>query len=309
MDEAEWTRVRKDETVLRPIVDAIGRRHGVVAVPERFPTGSVPVYALGSDHVLKLFGPHEQSFQRTEAVALAAVEGRLAIPTPRLVAADRLDGWPYVLMGRIEGAPLRQAWPRVPATERLRLVRQIGRAVADLHALPPPDALRLDWAAFIAEQTKTAQARQAARGLAPRWRAQIPAFLADVNIPAAEPARPVLLHTEVMLEHVLVRPAGNGWEATGLIDFEPAMVGDPGYELASVGLFVSEGEPELLTAFLEAYGGFSSGSRFARRCLGFALLHRYSHLGWYLDRLPPPSTDTLESAAERWFSASPDDST
>jgi hypothetical protein len=67
-------------------------------------------------------------------------------------------------------------------------------------------------------------ARQRARGLDARWAAQIPKFLDSVPFP---PSSPVLLHTEVMREHLLATsgPAG-GWSLSGLYDFEPAMMGD-----------------------------------------------------------------------------------
>ncbi len=113
----------------------------------------------------------------------------------------------------------------------------------------------------------------------------------------------VCLHTEVMLEHVLVDSAAGQWRCTGLIDFEPAMVGAAGYEWASVGLFVTEGDGSSFTQVLDAYGYEGPrGSVLARRCLAYALLHRYSNLPWYLRRLrPDPAIDTLEDLADEWF--------
>jgi hypothetical protein len=56
------------------------------------------------------------------------------------------------------------------------------------------------------------------------------------------PPRRVLLHTEIMREHLLVTPHADGWSLSGLFDFEPAMRGAREYEFASVGLFVSRGD-------------------------------------------------------------------
>jgi hygromycin-B 7''-O-kinase len=47
----------------------------------------------------------------------------------------------------------------------------------------------------------------------------------------------VLLHTEVIREHLVVNPGT--WTLSGLLDFEQAMTGDRVYEFAAAGLFVS----------------------------------------------------------------------
>src|SRR5437867_1246774 len=99
-----------------------------------------------------------------------------------------------------------------------------------------------------------------------------------------------LLHTEIMREHLLVEETRDGFRLSGLFDFEPAMVGAPEYELASVGVFFSAGDPTLLRTLLLAYGlGEDELSpNLSRRALAYALLHRYSNLSWYLTRVPPP---------------------
>ena len=300
---ADWDRVRGDDARLADGVAAILARHGVEPSVERFKTGSLPVYAVGTSNVLKLFPPHEADFQQTEAAALAAVHGRISIPTPEVVAADTLDEWPYILMTRCVGRPVREVWSTLDRPTRVRLMRTFGAAMSELHGLTGlPAILHIDWPRFIDNQRATAVARQRERGLASRWLTQIDGFLDRVAIPRVPEMR-VLLHTELMQEHLLVASSGAGWRWTGLIDFEPSMVGDPGYELASVGLFVTEGDRELFAAVLEAYGRQPlRGSALAERCLAYALLHRYSHLGWYIDRLRPPSAvDRLEGLAEAWF--------
>lgn len=104
----------------------------------------------------------------------------------------------------------------------------------------------------------------------------------------------------MMREHLL---ALNG-HLSGLFDFEPAMRGPAEYEFASVGVFVTRGDRGLFRRLLLAYGysGSDLGPDFCRRILGHALLHRYSRLRWYLERVPPPpGTSTLEELALAWF--------
>jgi hygromycin-B 7''-O-kinase len=131
--------------------------------------------------------------------------------------------------------------------------------------------------------------------------AQIGGFLDGVVL--APGPRPVLLHTEVMREHLLVVRDGAAWKLSGLFDFEPAMRGAREYEFASAGLFVGCGEPGIMRALLLGYGLAPADldEALSRRCLAHALLHRYSNLRWYLSRLPAPGEETLAALAARWW--------
>lgn len=107
-----------------------------------------------------------------------------------------------------------------------------------------------------------------------------------------------------MREHLLVTHDSAGWHLSGLFDFEPAMIGAPEYDFASFGLFVSCGEARLLRRALLAYGYAPAELDGALQCrlMAYALLHRYSNLRWYLERLPPHADTTLEQLARRWWS-------
>lgn len=304
-DVSPWDTLRRDDDALRPGVEAICARHGLGA-PEvtRLPGGSVPVYGLGAGLALKVFPPGEAAYAPTEALALAAVAGRLPLPTPELVAADALGEWSYVLMSRLPGRLLVDAWPELTADDRDRLADDLGAGLAALHALDaaPLGGLTADWGTFLSAQRESAVERQRARGLDARWLVQIPGFL-DAWMPSVDGPR-ALLHTELMREHLLVSPAQGRWRVTGLFDFEPAMVGAPEYDLASFGLFVSCGDGRFLRRALRAYGygeGALDGA-LQRRLMAYALLHRYSHLRWYLDRLPAPEATSLDALAARWWS-------
>jgi hypothetical protein len=142
--------------------------------------------------------------ERVEARVLAAAAGQLPVPTPRVHAAGKHDGWGYLLMSRLPGVPLDTAWGQVPAAGRDRLARQLGEAIAALHRLPPPqiDGWQPgDWPAFVAGQRAQCVSEQQALGLPALWAGQIPGFLDGVALPARPP---VLLHTEVMRQHLLV---------------------------------------------------------------------------------------------------------
>lgn len=299
-DEAGWDALVDDDAALAAGVRTLLARHGLAhEATERYDSGSLPVYAVGPRHVLKLFPPAEAEHARTEARALAAVDGALPIPTPRLIAAETQDGWPCLLMSRLHGEHLVTAWPRLSAAERDRFADQLGETVAALHAIDtaPLAGLGPDWSTFVAAQRDSAAQRQRARRLPPEWVEQVEPFLARWMPPPAK--KQVLLHTELMREHLLV----DDGRLSGLFDFEPAMLGAPEYDFASFGLFVSCGDARFLRRALAAYGYAAHQFDEALQCrlMAHTLLHRYSNLRWYLERLPLPGATTLEALAAHWW--------
>jgi hygromycin-B 7''-O-kinase len=147
-------------------------------------------------------------------------------------------------------------------------------------------------------------ARHQGLGLAPEWLARIEPFLESVELPDVPS---VLLHTEILREHLLVSPEGDRF--TGLFDFEPAIRGAAEYEFVSVAVSCSAGDRRFLGRTLRAYGVEPDGP-FRRRMMAWTLLHYYSNMREYLDRLPPPAEPankaqsdepTFESLADRWY--------
>ncbi|MFB8206297.1 phosphotransferase family protein [Streptomyces sp. NPDC056010] len=297
--DEEWNAVVPDESVMRPGAKDLCARLGLSgAALVRFPDGSQPVYAVGDDHVLKLFPGAAAQGAGAEGRVLAHVQGRLPVPTPVVRASGSYEnGWQYVLMSRLRGENLARSWGDVPRNHRGRLVTEIGEALASLHSLsldPLQDVLGPeDWGSFLDRQRAGAVEQQRAHGLSAAWLEQIPDFLASVPLPRAP--QPSLLHTEVMQQHFLVDP--DGWRLTGLFDFEPAMIGDRAYDFVGVGLFVTCGDSALLSRLTKAYGH----SFEPNELMAFTLLHVYSHLPWYMRELPSPAEGSLPSLADAWF--------
>ncbi|MFH8288193.1 aminoglycoside phosphotransferase family protein [Streptomyces sp. NPDC018059] len=303
--DEEWDRVVPDDAIMRPGAEDLCARLGLGGAPlTRYPEGSQAVYAIGDRHVLKLFPALDARDCVTEARVLGHVQGRLPVPTPELHdVGTYVNGWHYVLMSRLPGEGLATAWPRIPRADRERIITDAAQALAALHALdhePLADVLGpRDWDAFLAGQRAGAVEQQRKRGLPESWLEQIPAFLDSVTLPATgtgEVRRHALLHTEFMRQHLVVDP-DDGWRLTGLLDFEPAMIGDRAYDFVGVGLFVTRAEPGLLPRFMKAYGTTYD----PRQLLAYTLLHVYSHLPWYLRELPAPPEPTLDALAETWF--------
>ncbi len=283
------------------IVDAIRRELSLGVGVKRFADGSVPVFAVGDEHVVKLFPPAQRSFFNTETATLTRIDGLLPVPTPRAIATGERGQWLYIVMTRLSGCTLAEAWHTIGMRDRFQLMRETGAALAALHAtatdeFTPP---AVDWPRFMDDQRASCRDRQLARGLGAPWVDAVDDFLTRWA-PSDDGAR-VLLHTEVMREHLLVERREGAWHLSGLMDFEDAMLGAPEYELAGVGIFLTCAEPGLLRVFLEAYGA-EVDDELALRIMAYALLHRYSDLRWYLERLPVlDEVGDLESLARRWF--------
>jgi hygromycin-B 7''-O-kinase len=202
-----------------------------------------------------------------------------------------------VLISQLPGTELAAAWPAIPPPHRDRVAGAADEMLAALHGL---DAGQLhailgpaDWAGFLADERATAAERQRAVNLPDLWLSQIEGFLESV--PLASGRERVLLHTEVIREHLVVDPGT--WTLSGLVDFETAMTGDRAYEFAAAGLFLSRGDPRLLGRVLAGYGR----SFDPRELLAYTLLHVHSNLPECLRELPAPPEPTLASLALTWF--------
>lgn len=280
--EAELSRA-----ALLPAVTALLGRDDVVPFTE----GSLPVYAVGDDLVLKLYPPLYLAESTTERTVLEALHGTL--PTPAVKDAGERDGWGWLLMERLPGRTLAEAWPELSTEDRGRIVHELGELLATLHAVDDPRLAVLepaDWAEFVAAQRAKVVEHHRKTDLDDTWIAQIPAFLDAVDL-GTPPVVP--LHTEFMREHVMVADG----RVTGVFDFEPAMRGAAEYDFVAVGLFVSRGDGDLLRRFLDGYGQPID----PRRCLAYALLHVYSNFPWYFDVLPAPPEPTLDALATAWW--------
>ncbi|MFD2469908.1 aminoglycoside phosphotransferase family protein [Amycolatopsis silviterrae] len=288
---------------LLPAARDLLRTLGEPGEPVPFADGSLPVYAVGEQLVLKLYPPLYLDELATERTMLEVLHGKLPIPTPGVVHAGTRDGWGYVVMERLPGRTLKQVWPELSTADRLALAPEIGEALSTLHSVRDPALSVLgppDWAAFLAGQREKLVEHHRKTTLDEHWLAQLPEFLRTVDLGTPETAP---LHTEVMRDHLMVARDGDNWRLTGLFDFEPAMRGAPEYEFAAAGLFVSGGDATVFRRLLLAYGYRPAdlGPDFSRRCLAYALLHVYSNFRWYLDVLPAPPEPTFVSLAQAWW--------
>lgn len=245
----------------RDIAARVLARHGLSTADLAPADSGSDVVWLSDTAVIKISAP----VWADEIDAEARWCARAQVPTPQVLAVGREQGWPYVITQRLPGRGLDQVWARADRSERLVWAARLGELVAALHATPvEPDP---GWDAYVAESRRQAPERERAiRDTA--------AFLERIRW-TAEPH--VLLHTELLGEHVLVDDHG----VVGVIDFADGRVGHPLYEVAAPVQFLFKGEPGLLTAFFDAWGRPLPDPD---TLLAWSLSHRFGRMARVLDQ-------------------------
>src|ERR1044071_2698645 len=103
----EYTEVYRDAALCAEAAIAICARHGLpVDRVRRYSNGSTIVFAIGTERVLKIFSPLFHRNYENECLVLNHINNRLTVRTPRLMEADQLDGWPYVIMEQLPGVEM-----------------------------------------------------------------------------------------------------------------------------------------------------------------------------------------------------------
>jgi len=281
-----------DPASVRAVLDTLGEHVGLTDRMEVPPRGSA-VVGLTDRVVVKMMAPHDKAYSDTELTCLRTLRDALPIPTPEVLETGDLEGWQWIAMSRLEGRELADVWPDLGGKERLSLATHLGEALAVLHGLEaPPTVERLDWNAWRATRLAELVATQRRKGCPEALLEGLEPFVTKADTSAG---RMGWLHTEIMLEHLLVQHTAAGWRLSGLFDFEPSWVAPVDYEFSSVGLFVSSGESDVLREIMRASGVSAS----PERLFAMAMLHRYANLAWYHRRIGGPLD--LSALANRWF--------
>ncbi len=242
--------------------------------------GSDVVYRLGTRAVVKLTSP-EWAYQiDTEATFLQGVSGKLSVAVPEILGVGEYEGWPYVITSFVQGEHLADVWTALSPAGRLRVARQLGTVMAELHAVEVPGLREPVWAEFADTQRDGVIDYQRARGTPESWLAAMHAFLAEAPHAYPDGGPSVSLHTELLDAHVFVDRSGDGCNVSGLIDFADGIRGKPDYDIAALVEFIFGSDPGLLRECLRAYGWSEQRlcDEEGQRLLACAMLHRYSSL-------------------------------
>lgn len=262
------------------VVQALAARHGGGPVVQAG-SGTVLVALLGSDRVLKLYPPFLRDHHDFERAVLPLLAGRLAVPTPQLLASGEHQGWPYLLISQLAGTPMTAAWPGLAETDKCALLHSLGALTAQVHALPLAEALRPlapAWSDFIAGQRQRCAGRQQRCGLPAQLLAQLDDFLPG---PLPDDGPTVLLTGEYTPMNLLLQ----GSRLAGMFDFGDGLLGPRAYDWLGPLCFLAAGQPARCRAFM-AGCGVTLDAALRTQLLRLLLLHRYSNLPAQLSTCP-----------------------
>ena len=279
----------------RDAVADVAARHGLAAGTIVALGGSNLVAAVGDATVVKIYPPFLRDQWKAERRALPAVNGRIGVATPAPLHEGEIDGWTYLVMTRVDGAPFAEAFAAAGEDERVDLLEQIGALIGEVQRASP--AALAPWDALVPGQLAGYEARHARLGLPPALLAGLRPYvdraLARGALPAGYP--PVLLTGEYTPENLLVRRAGGRWAIAALLDFGDAMVGPAEYDLLGPSTFLGAGRPARVRALLRGAGAALTPA-LRERLMLLLILHRHGDLdvqiaidGWR----DAPSVDAL----------------
>jgi Ser/Thr protein kinase RdoA (MazF antagonist) len=203
---------------------------------------------------------------RRERAAVALLDAIRHL-LPVTVASDfsrGAMGRDWAIQAIVPGVPLSGIEASLADPDRRDLWRQLGEVTSRIHAVrgswfgPPADGPRfLTWTALIRDDIAGFQRD------AERWQLDSSAFdslatLVDSARDELDAVPPVLIHSDLSLDHVFVVEGEDGWRISGLIDLEFARFADP----LSEGLLLDRMQrpDEDTEAFFDGYGGRPAAS-------------------------------------------------
>jgi hygromycin-B 7''-O-kinase len=287
---AEFDALHDDAPRWRDVIATIAAQHTAAPVVQA-EEGTALVALAGDDLVIKLYPPFLRDHFEFEAAALQRMQGRLSVPTPRLVDRAEHDGWPCLVMTQLRGTLLTEAWPLLAQAERCGVLAAIGRVAAEVHALEPGDQARLapEWPTFLQRQRENCHRRQSRTGLPAHLLAHVDAFVAG---PVFE-GRHVILTGEYTPMNLLYADGS----LSGMFDFGDGLVGPREYDWLGPLCFLAAGDAARVDAFLEGYGA-PTDREWRVPAMRLLLLHRYSHLKAQIAVKDWEQAPTFEALAE-----------
>jgi hygromycin-B 7''-O-kinase len=271
---------RADASRWLPIALDIARSHGLAATePHAFATGTNLVVALDARLILKVFPPMLRSQFASELGSLSQLRGRLSLPIPEIAAEGERDGWPYLVITRLDGVVGSEVWPTLPEDQKERVLREIGAVIAEVQRTPPGALLDIEprWDAFFHQQVAGCYARHQRLGLKRKFLDGLDDLLRDA-VELIPDAPPVILTGEYIPENFLLAEDGGQWRLAGLFDFGDVKTGWGEYDLLGPSAFMAAGRPRRVRSLFEGFGYSASDVNFTvkRRLMALMLLHHAS---------------------------------
>ncbi|SNR76809.1 hygromycin-B 7''-O-kinase [Puniceibacterium sediminis] len=279
----DFRRWRSASHLWLPVVIEIAQRANIDAVsPTSFKTGTNLVVDLNGNAILKIFPPIYAAQFAAERLALRQLDGRLSVPIPRILAEGEDSGWSWLIITKLPGTVGSEVWPVLSEQERIYILGDIGRTIAEVQAVDPGELLEMQpaWPEFVKRQAEGCIERHRHQGLEEALLAEIPALLRAAPSVLPAEVEPVILTGEWIPENLLLTETSDGWRLAAVIDFGDVMTGWREYDLLGPSTFMCAGVPDRLQAFFKGYGmpakNYDDAMR--RRLTTLMMLHGASDL-------------------------------
>jgi hygromycin-B 7''-O-kinase len=247
---------------------------------EPFDTGTNLVVGLGGEHILKIYPPFLRRQFAVEGITLPLLKQHVEVPTPEIVAAGERDGWPYLIMTRIKGELGSEIWPRLADEQKIAVLGQIGRTIAQVQGAPVGALADVEpqWPTFIENQIGQCRARHLRLGLPSKFFDSLDELLSEAPTLIPMDRSPVILTGECIPENFLLIHDDGNWRLAGLIDFGDVITGWGEYDLLGPSAFMTDGDQTRVWSLLSGFG-YSPANvphGLGRRLLALMFLHRAS---------------------------------
>ena len=126
----------KDDNACAELVQSICKSSSVKFREKRIYEGSRILYEIENEKIVKVFSRDENEFCKNEATYLELLRGKLSIETPELMAKGTYDGYPFLIMQKLEGSPFKSVWNQISVWEKKCILTQIANVLKELHSLP-----------------------------------------------------------------------------------------------------------------------------------------------------------------------------
>jgi hygromycin-B 7''-O-kinase len=270
-DTSRWLSVALD----------IVRGHGLACTePHVFTTGTNLVVAPDARSILKIFPPMLRSQFISERGTLAQLRGRLSLPIPEIVAEGERDGWPYLVITRLDGVVGSKVWPSLPEDQKERVLAEIGATIAEVQCVPSGALGEIEprWDRFMRRQMAGCRARHERLGLKRKFLDGLDDLLREAAELIPFDPLPVILTGEYIPENFLLAENSGQWRLAGLFDFGDVKTGWGEYDLLGPSAFMAAGRPRRVRSLFEGFGYSRDDVNFAlkRRLMALMLLHHAS---------------------------------
>jgi aminoglycoside phosphotransferase (APT) family kinase protein len=184
------------------------------------------------------------------------------LPIPKVLGFDE----DAIILSRLPGLALGDAFPTLSPQDLGRLAEQLAVAVRALHSLVQPAfGYLLAWVHEPAETNRDYMKRTfdafladwARYGGDPNLAERVQRLVSERADLFDHCRQPVICHDDLNPANILVEKRSEGWDLSGIVDFENARAADPLMDVAKAGYYLFSSMAERLPRgpFIRGYGG------------------------------------------------------